>query len=63
MYFETDRLAREDKVEVLMPTETFRCSKCGKIVRFTAETDKEVKVKCACGHEVLAIIESKQHAA
>ena len=63
MYFETDRLAHEDKMEVFMPTETFKCSKCGKMVRFTAKADEEVRVKCSCGHEVIAVIESKQHAA
>lgn len=60
MYFETDRLAREEKMEVFMPTETFMCSKCLKPVRFTAKADKVIIVTCKhCGHKVEAVIESK----
>lgn len=64
MFFETDRLAREEKLEVLMPTESFLCSKCRRPVRFTAKVEKVVIVTCPkCGHKVEAVIESKTKAA
>jgi putative FmdB family regulatory protein len=64
MYFETDRLAREEKWEAQMPTETFTCSKCRKTVRFTAKMDEAVVVTCPkCGHKVEVIIESPKKVA
>lgn len=61
MFFETDRLAREEKLEVVMPTETFTCSKCGETVRFTAKMDEAVAVTCRkCGYKVEVIIESRK---
>lgn len=64
MYFETDRLAREEKWEAQMPTETFSCSKCRKTIRFTAKMDEAVAVACPeCGHKVEVIIESQKKVA
>jgi hypothetical protein len=63
MYFEMDRIAREEKLEARMPTETFTCSKCGKLVRFTAKADQPVIVTCKCGHKVEAVIESQKKVA
>jgi len=61
MYFETDRLAREEKLEVFVPTETFTCSKCGTTVHFTAKMDEAMAVTCPkCGHKVQVIIESRK---
>ena len=64
MYFETDRLAREELREAQMPTETFTCSKCGRTVRFTAKMDEAVMVECPrCGHKVHVTIESPRKVA
>jgi len=64
MYFETDRLAREELREAQMPTETFTCSKCRHTVRFTAKMDEAVMVKCPhCGHKVEVVIESPKKVA
>jgi len=64
MFFETDRLIREDKVEALMPTESTPCVKCGKAVRITADEDRVVVVECKhCGHKFEVVIESKTHRA
>ena len=64
MFFEIDRLAREEKREAQMPTETFTCSKCRKPIRFTAKMDEAVIVKCPkCGHTVEVIIESPKKVA
>lgn len=64
MFFEIDRLAREDKREAQMPTETFTCSKCRKTIRFTAKMDEAVIVECPkCGHKVEVIIESPKKVA
>ena len=61
MYFETDRLAHEERLEVVMPTETFSCLKCGRTIRFTAKMDEAVVVECPkCGHRVEVIIESRK---
>jgi len=60
MFHEIERLAREEKMEVRMPTETFTCSKCRKPIRFTAKLDEPVMVTCPkCGHKVEVIIESQ----
>jgi putative FmdB family regulatory protein len=64
MFFETDRLAREEMREVQMPTETFTCSKCLRTIRFTAKMDEAVIVKCPyCGHKAEVIIESPKKVA
>lgn len=59
MYFETDRLAHEDKLEGFMATETLTCSKCAKRIRFTADEGQEKLVKCKCGHEMIVVIEKQ----
>jgi putative FmdB family regulatory protein len=64
MFYEAERLAMEERLEVQMPTETFTCSKCGHFIRFTAKQDEIVLVKCPeCGHMVEVVIESRKTAA
>ena len=61
MFFETDRLAHEERMEARVPTEAFICSKCRARVRFTARADEVVTVTCPkCGRVVEVVIESKK---
>jgi len=60
MFFEPDRLAREDAEETTMPTERVVCSKCRRVMSVTAEEDRWVKVECKrCGHTMEVIIQRK----
>ena len=60
MYFETDRLHREDKMEAIVPTERVPCVKCGKVLPVTADEDKVIVIECTgCGHKFEVLIESK----
>jgi len=60
MYFETDRLRREDKLEAIMPTERVPCVKCGRVLSVTVDEDKVIVIECtACGHKFEVVIESK----
>jgi transcription elongation factor Elf1 len=59
MFFESERLRREDAKEERMVTETFVCSKCARLVEFRAEMDKPVVVTCKhCGRRAEVVIES-----
>lgn len=60
MFFETDRLVREDAMRRTMETESTPCVRCGKIVRFTANEDKVIIVECKnCGKKFEVVIQSK----
>jgi transcription elongation factor Elf1 len=64
MYFETDRLHREDKQEAIMPTERVPCVKCGKVIPVVADEDRVVIIECKhCGHKFEVVIESKSNRA
>jgi transcription elongation factor Elf1 len=64
MFFEADRLQREDYGEGIMPAEQFPCSKCGRMVQFSADLDTVIVVTCKnCGKEVEAVIEKPKRKA
>jgi DNA-directed RNA polymerase subunit RPC12/RpoP len=64
MFFETDRLLREEVQEAVMPTEQFTCSKCKRLVEFTADTGQVKVVTCRhCGTKVQVVIEAKKKVA
>ena len=64
MFFETDRLRREELQEAHMPTEQFPCSKCKRLIEFTADLGKVVVVTCKkCGAKVEVVIESAKKVA
>lgn len=59
MFFESERLRREDAREERMVAETFVCSRCTRLIEFRAEMDKPVVVTCKhCGHKAEVVIES-----
>ncbi len=61
MFFETDRLAHEERMDGKMPTESFICSRCKTRIHFNAKMDEAVAVTCPkCGQVVEVIIESKK---
>lgn len=59
MFFEIERLAREELLEVAMVTEKVRCSQCGRKIPISAEEGQEVFVKCPCGHKMIVVIEKR----
>jgi hypothetical protein len=63
MFHETERLAREDKWEDLMPTEFYLCPGCKRSVKITAKEDEVVEVTCKkCGKTVQVVIKSRRAA-
>jgi transcription elongation factor Elf1 len=64
MFFETERLRREELQEAHMPTEQFPCRKCKRLVEFTADLGKVVIVTCKnCGVKVEVVIEPSKKVA
>ena len=60
MFYEFDRLAREEAWEARVPTETYTCPKCQHRVRFTAAENRPVRVTCPhCGYRVEVVVESQ----
>lgn len=64
MFFETERLHREELQEAHMPTERFPCSKCNRLIEFTADLGRVVIVTCKnCGVRVEVVIEPSKKVA
>lgn len=57
MFFETERLAREEHLEVGMPTEWVKCGQCGRKITVTAGEGDKMAVNCSCGHKMVVVIE------